>query len=138
MGTVITMVATSTGGTESALASIDIPKAGELLAVSWQSIPLFDTTLDFQVWQLSFGSVHSAANDSRQIISQMSQGRVTLLTAAGVLIAGANFLDLLPDLVVGAGERLFLHSFAAAGVVATVYAMLHFSFDLDQPRARRR
>jgi hypothetical protein len=137
MGTVIAMQVTSTGGTESGLAAIDVPKDGALIGVTWACRTFWDTTLDFQDWQLSFGSASSTANDSRQIISEVSLGTMTI-GAAGIMVGQANVYDSIPDIQVGMGERIFLHSIAAVAVVGHVVALLHFDFDLDMPKARRR
>jgi hypothetical protein len=138
MGTVIMMVATSTGGDQSALASIDVPKDGALIGVDWSGHSIYDTTLDFQLWQLSFGSTLSLINDSRQVISMASFGGMTVFTAVGAAIAMIDKYVHIPDIPVGSGERIFLHSTAAAGVAGIVRGLLHFDFDLDLPRARRR
>jgi len=137
MGTRIQMLAVSTGGVESALASIDIPKNGNLVGVEWAARCSFDTTGDAQTWQLAFGSVIASVNDSRQVISNCTMG-VLIIGAAGIMLGGQNFFDVIPDIQVGAGERLYVHSNATAGVVGTALVMLSFDFDLDLPRARRR
>jgi hypothetical protein len=132
------VVATSSGGDQSALTSIDVPKDGSLIGVEWAGYTIFDTTLDFQLWQLSFGSTLNNINDSRQIISMATVGGVTVLTSVGAVVGKVEGYTKIPDIPVGAGERIFMHSAAAAAVVGTVRAMVHFDFDLDLPRARRR
>jgi len=137
VGTRIQMRSVSAGGTESALASIDIPKNGNLVGVTWQLQGSLDTTLDSSWWQLSFGSVIADVNDSRQVISNAVLGIVVLVTS-GIYQGMVNYHDPVPDIQVGAGERLFLHSLATAATVVTVRCMVSFDFDLDLPRARRR
>jgi hypothetical protein len=137
MGTVIQMQAASTGGVESGLAAIDIPKDGSIEGVEWAAYADFDTDNDLQIWQLSFGSTVANVNDSRQVISNCSVGALTF-TAGGSVIARGDKYSILPGIPVGAGERLFLHSSAAAAVVGTVRCVISFSFDLDMPKARRR
>lgn len=137
MGSVIQMRATSTGGTESGLASIDSPLDGLIEGVEWNVDTVYDTTLDKQLWQLSFGSVVALVNDSRQVISNLAVGNL-ILGAGGSAIAAGHMYTKLPDISVSMGERLFLHSFAAAGVVGSAYCCLHMSFNLDLPKARRR
>lgn len=137
MGTAILMHGVTTGGTESAIAQIDVPKDGLLIGIEWGIQALFDTTSDSLRAQVSFGSVAVGTNDSRQVVSVANLGAATF-TAGGSIIAGDTHYASLPDIPVGAGERLYLHSIGAAGVVATIQAVLHFDFDLDQPKARRR
>jgi hypothetical protein len=132
------MVATSTGGTENALASIDVPMNGNLIGVEWACNSDMDVTGDDQVWQLSFGSTSSVANDSRQVISNLNMGGYVHLTAVGAVVSQGNRYTPLPDVPVGMGERLYLHSIAAAGVVGRAMAVLHFDFDLDKVQVRRR
>jgi hypothetical protein len=137
VGSIITMVATSTGGSESALAAIDVPREGRLQGASWAVRSSFDTTADFQTFELSFGSALVTTNDSRQIVSVCTVGQM-VVGAAGIMLALANYMDILPEILVGAGERLFLHSHAAANVVGVAFCTLHFDFELDLPRVRRR
>lgn len=131
------MAATRAGGIQSALSAVDIPKTGLILAVGWACYTILDTTADFGAWQLSFGSVYVSANDSRQVISNVQDSSVTLVTS-GVYSGAMNFFEQLPEIPVGQGERIFLHSVAAAGVVGSCQCMISFDFDLDLPRARRR
>lgn len=138
MGTVIQMVATSTGGTENALAQIDVPMNGNLVGVDWQCRATIDTTADNQAWQLSFGSASTFANDSRQVISNKTLGTHNFLTSVGDAVGIGDGYSPLPNVPVGMGERLYLHSSAAAGVVGTALATLHFDFDLDKVAVRRR
>lgn len=138
MGTRIQMVATSAGGSESGLAAIDIPLNGVIESVAWAVRSTIDTTADSGLWQLSFGSVLSVVNDSRQVISNLSMGIHTFLTSVGDAFGGANFLDLSPDIPVTMGERLFLHASHSANVVSVAVVLISFDFDLDKPAARRR
>jgi hypothetical protein len=137
VGTVIMMVAASTGGTESGLASIDVPLSGALLGVEWAARCFFDTTLDFEEFQLSFGSVFVVSNDSRQVIATTTLGGLVIGAAASPIGQAAHYVAL-PDIPVGMGERLFLHAFGSAGAVGVCRCCLHFDFNLDLPKARRR
>lgn len=138
MGTVLQMAAVSTGGVESALASIDVPMNGNIVGVEWVARALWDTTADLQDWQLSFGSTYTDANDSRQVISMCTLGSLVVSTAVGMEVGKENHYTPIPDVPVGMGERLYLHSNAAAGVVGRVKALLHFDFDIDKVQVRRR
>jgi hypothetical protein len=137
MGQVIMMAAVSTGVNESGLASIDVPLAGNLIGISWAGYTDFDTDNDYQVWQLSFGSTFTIANDSRGVIDNATAGEFTT-TATGMVVGKVDRYTSLPDIPCGMGERLYLHSMAAVGVVGTVRACLHFDFNLDKPLVRRR
>lgn len=138
MGTAIVMRGVSAGGTESAIAQIDVPMNGNLIGVEWSGRSDLDADGEFQFWQLSFGSAANETNDARQVIAMSSAGFLTVLTAVGTGIGVCDKYTRLPDISVGMGERLFLHSIASAGVVGLVYAILHFDFDLDKVAVRRR
>lgn len=137
MGTAIMMAGTSTGGTE-AIANIDCPMNGNLVGIEWAGRAIIDTTADFQDWQCSFGSTAVSANDSRQVISNVSVGNHNFLTSVGDAVGRISQFTPLPAIPVGMGERIFLHSIAAAGVVGQIRATLHFDFDLDKVQVRRR
>ena len=138
MGTVIMMAAVATGGNENALASIDVPMTGHLIAVEWAANFLLNLSTEVGRLQLSFGSTYSSANDSRQVISNVNSGKVGEVTAAGEVLGQANTFTILPDLPVGMGERLYLHGSSSAGVTADALVCLHFDYDLDKVSVRRR
>jgi hypothetical protein len=131
------MVATSTGGSESALASIDVPLDGEIIGVEWVIKAAIDTTGDFSQFQLSFGSNLTQQNDSRQVISNCHAGFLLLGAGGSAVMRGGGF-SVLPNISVGMGERLFLHGINAVAMVATAFALISFTFNLDLPKARRR
>jgi len=137
MGSVIQMAGTSAGGTETSLATIDVPADGFITGVEWGCRADFDTDNDFQTWQLTFGSTTNVGNDSRANISNVTLGGLTF-TAGGSVIAGASKYTSLPDIPVSGGERLFLHSVAAAGVVGVALCCIHFSFEETRNLPRRR
>ena len=137
MGTRIQMVGTTAGGTENNLASIDVPRNGSIVGCSWSTQPDLDTDNDSYDLQLSFGSVYSAANDARQVISHVAQ-RISAPTLAGFIAPGENFYDQIPDIGVSMGERLYVHGVTSATTVVTFFLMVSFSFDLDQALVRRR
>jgi hypothetical protein len=138
MGTVIGMYAATTGGSQNALAAIDIPAEGLLVGVEWAVTADLDADAEYAFIELGFGSTITLGNnDTRSRISVMSLGQATF-TAGQAVVGQGNGFTKLPDLPVGIGERLYLHSLAVAGVVCQVHCNLHFDFDLDRPRARRR
>jgi len=138
MGTIIQMRGAITGGSENAIAAIDVPMNGNLIYVSWHATIAYDTDGDYAQFQLSFGSSHSIANDARQVLSNCLVGAFESVTAVGVVPAGINVGFPIPDVPVGMGERLYVHSLAAAAIVGAVTALLHFDFDLDKVQVRRR
>lgn len=139
MGTVLTMYAAGTGGTQDALAQVDVPKDGSLVGIEWSGWGKIDGDTEVGEAQVSFGSTGAfASNDARQIISQVSFGLISTISAVGVVVEVFNHYSPLPDINVNAGERIFLHQLASAGVTSALRVCLHFSFDLDQPKTRRR
>jgi len=138
MGTIIQMTAVSAGGTEDSLASIDVPLSGNLIGVAFAGYAIVDTTADRGIYQVSFGSAYSGANDARQVIANATFAYHTFLTAVGDAFAVVNSYVPLPDISVGMGERIHLHCVSAAGFVASIWACLHFDFDLDKMPTRRR
>jgi len=138
VGTVIGLVGSGTGGTQSGLATIDVPRDGKLQGVAWFVNGDIDADAETMDCQVSFSSTYSNTNDSRSVISAVTLGTATVLTAVAIATAKVNFYDPLPDIPVAGGERLYLHAFATAGVTTSIRASLHFSFDLDQAQVRRR
>ncbi len=137
MGTVIGMVATTTGGVQSALTSIDVPSNGALIGVEWAVSLDGDADGDTFDAELSFGSTSSlASNDTRSRISTVGIGFAG--AAAAPFIPAANSYSQLPDIPVGMGERIYLHSSATAAVVGRIQCNLHFDFNLDKAMVRRR
>ena len=133
MGSNILMAASITGGTQSSLVAVDVPRNGRITGVSWMINCDIDADLDQVIAQLSFGSVASQTNDSRQVISSCILG-ASQVTAASAIRTDANFYDP-QDLPVQGGERLFVHSIATAGITGTFLVSVHFDFDI--PNSRR-
>lgn len=133
MGTQITMFATGTGGAESALASIDVPMTGTLETVDWAVGCDLDADTETFNAQLSFGSTYSGTNDSRQIISHLHM-RGDILTAVGAVPCHEN-KQYVKNIRVAAGERIYLHASATAGVASNLTCIIGFSFDV--PGSRR-
>lgn len=133
MGSNVMLASTITGGTQSALVAVDCPRNGKITGVTWGVNCDLDADLDQVIAQLSFGSVASSTNDSRQIISNCVIG-ASQITAASTVRTDANFHDP-QDLPVSGGERVFLHSIATAGITGQIVVMIHFDFDI--PGGRR-
>lgn len=123
---VLTLTGSSTGGTESAIASIDIPGNGSITGVDWAADFALDADGEFQEISLSFASSEDLqVNDSRSVISIVASGLAELTTSGGYTGGVNKFVSFSPGIPVFAGERLYLHSRAAAGVSSTVYCMVH-------------
>lgn len=138
MGSVIQMTGVTSGGGEDSLAAIDVPRDGELVGVDWSAYADFDADDEYTQLQLSFGSTRSIlTNDSRQVISVLDMA-VGAVESSGGRPAHANKYVTLPGLLLGMGERLYVHALSAAGVVTRFHACLHFSFDEARAPARRR
>lgn len=133
MGSNIVLAASITGGTQSALVAVDVPRNGRITGVTWNINCDTDADLDQVIAQLSFGSVASQTNDSRQIISNCILG-ASQVTAASAIMTMVNYYDP-QDLPVSGGERIFVHSIATAGITGTLLVTVHFDFDI--PGGRR-
>lgn len=134
MGTVIQMY--GSGVPANNLASIDVPRDGKMIGIDWAAV-VDPSGADFSVTiQVSFGSTaQSAVNDSRSSISNIRIGAD--LTTSGAAVMHANKYTSLPDIAVGAGERIYVHATGTA-IVVTFDVCLHFDFELDRALARRR
>jgi len=123
---IIGMFAGVTGGTENAIAQIDIPQDGILRGIDWDGYALFDADNETMDIELSFiATTQIISNDIRGRISGISAG-VAVLTSVGI-----NSVTLQKwiggiELILSGGERLYLHSLATAGVTGNVRCNLHF------------
>ena len=136
MGSLIQMVASGSGGSESALASIDVPANGNLVGYSLHATADLDADSDAITFQISFGSTVSLVNDSRQIIGNARL--FSVFTTSGHQNFSVNQYVSLPDIPVGMGERMYLHINAPASTASALFVVLHFDFNLDMPRSRLR
>lgn len=135
MGSIIQMYASATPA--NAVAQVDVPMDGMILGVEWSLWLPTDPAGDFAVQaQLSFGSTGVfASNDARQVLSNavLSGG----LTTSGAQQTSLHQLSPLPELPVGAGERLYIHTNGSA-VTINLFANVHFDFDINPRPVRRR
>lgn len=136
MGTCIKMYSAITGGAQDAAAVIDVPSPGHLVGVQWGLRATLGADFVLSA-QLSFRSTPSfSTNDDRGIISEIL-GSLDL-TTSGVGWVNNPGYNLLPDIPVMGGERLYLHISTTASVTGAVVALVHFDFDLDKVSMRRR
>jgi len=131
---VIGMQGGFTGGTENALAMIDIPQDGFIIGIDWDLRADLDADGELIEAELSFIATNQlATNDVRGRISSISS-MVTVLTAVGGHTASLQKWLGSFDISVAGGERLFLHTNGSAGVTGTVRCNVY----LDQPGSQRR
>lgn len=136
MGSVIRMYGTGDGGTDNAIASIDMPMNTTILACQWDVGGDNDADDEYYVAQLSFTSTYAVSNDQRAVISEV---RTKLaLTTSGVWVNHINLYVALPEIKVFGGERLYLHVDATAGLLTTVSCFVHLANDMDLAAMRRR
>jgi len=123
-----------TGGTENALAMIDIPQDGFIIGLDWDMRGDLDVDGEFMESELSFIATNQlGTNDVRGRISSISS-MVTVLTAVGGHVGQIQKWLSGFDISVAGGERLFLHVITSAGVAGVVRCNIY----LDQPGSTRR
>lgn len=136
MGSVIKMYGAGDGDTD-VLAQVDIPMSGSLIGLQWAVAADLDADVEYLVAQLSFRSTGTfTTNDDRGVISEV-RAQISLTTSGVSPVAINNYVPL-PDIPIAAGERLYLHINASAGLNSLVGCMLHFDFDIDKVSSRRR
>ena len=123
---IIGMWAAITGGTQDALANIDIPQDGVLLGIDWDVNGDLDADGEGLALELSFIATNQLGqNDVRGRISSISTNLV-VLTAVGIdHISLQKWISPFQLMLFG-GERLYLHSLSSAGVSGVVRCNLHF------------
>jgi len=121
---IIGMYGGVTGGTEDALASIDIPQGGVITGVDWDAHANLDADSEQFRIELSFIATNQiTSNDVRGRISSIGS-EVAVLTS-GIPVASMQKFVGPMDLPVSGGERLYLHSMATAGVTGNVRCNIH-------------
>jgi len=123
---IIGMYAAITGGTEDAVAQIDIPQSGIIRAIDWDVKADMDADSEFLNVEFSFIAVNQLSiNDVRGRISSLST-QVAVLTAVGLNSVGINKFVGPFELMVAGGERMYIHSVTTAGVTGSIRLNLHF------------
>ncbi len=123
---IIGMFGGITGGTQDAIAQIDIPQNGVLRAVDWDMRVELDADLEVADAELSFiATSQLTTNDTRGRISSVSS-MVALVTAVGASVSVIQKWVGPFELMVSGGERLFLHVVTTSGVVGAARLNLHF------------
>jgi len=141
MSDVIGMVGVLIGGTQDAMAMIDIPQDGFLIGIDWDLNADLDADIEVVSAELSFIATNQlTSNDVRGRISSVS-ARAAVLTAVGTAIVSIQKWLSGFDIPVSAGERFFLHGVSIAGVAGVVIVNLFFDFGsnaLPRRSTRRR
>jgi len=134
--TVIHMFGAGTGGTESALASVDIPQDGEIKGVEWAVNADLDADAESINVECSFiATYQTGTNDSRGIISN-GAARMSLTTSGVALVSINKYTPV--DILVAGGERLYLNVNATAGVVSSIACNVYFQPARTARRRSRR
>lgn len=122
---VITIYAAGTGGTQSAIAQIDIPGDGMITGVDWAVQADLDADNEEFQAGVSFASSEDIhANDVRSLVSSVAAYHE--LATSGTSVTNLNkFVSFDPGIPVFAGERMYLHVVATSGVASKVTAHLH-------------
>jgi len=138
MTDVIGMTGTITGGTQDAIAMIDIPQDGFIIGIDWDVNADLDADLEVVFCELSFIATNQRfTNDVRGRLSSISC-RSAVLTAVGVSnVSLQKWLGSF-DLAVAGGERIFLHSDSTAGVAGVVRCNLYADLGTTTRRSARR
>jgi len=123
---IIGMYGLLAGGTQDALAQIDIPQDGVLRAVDWDMSANLDADAEFVRAELSFIATGQATqNDIRGRITSIGT-IATVLTAVGVNHVSIQKFVGPFELMVAGGERLYINASSTAGVDGDIRLNLHF------------
>jgi len=130
---IIGMYAAFTGGTQDAIAQIDIPSDGSITGIDWDARANLDADNEVADIELSFIATNqNAQNDVRGRISSVSMS-ISLTTSGISMVSIQKFIGPI-DLLVAGGERLYLHVVSTAGVTGAVKCGVH----LDMISSARR
>lgn len=138
MPEVIGMHGTITGGTEDALANIDIPQNGFIIGIDWDMNLNLDADNENGAAELSFIATNQLSqNDVRGRISSVS-ARIAVLDATGPqAISVQKFVGPF-DISVSGGERIYLHANGTSGVTGEVRCNLIVDLGTQIRRSARR
>ena len=123
---IIGMYGTIGGGTENALAQVDVPQDGVLRGIDWDCSANLDADSEGCDIELSFIATNQlSSNDTRGRISSVGVVAV-VLTAVGVDSVSMQKWIGGMELALAGGERLYLHVVSTAGVFGVARCNLHF------------
>jgi len=122
---IIGMYGAIAGGTENAIAQIDVPQDGVLRGLDWDVAGQMDADAETLDVELSFIATNQLiTNDSRGRISSVSAAMS--LTTSGIALLGLQKWIGGFELMLSGGERLYLHASSSAGVAGSARMNLHF------------
>lgn len=135
---IIQLQGAGSGGTENAVATVDIPFDGSISLVAWAVSATFDAIGEFLYVELSFIATNqNNQNDARGIIDNVRSEFAGVTSGAGH--HGINKVTPINDLRVQGGERLHMHIASVAGLVSNVQCLVHLETrGGSQRRAGRR
>jgi len=136
---IIGMYAAGAGGTENAVAQLDIPQDGFLLGFDWDGYALLNAVNEKFGAELSFIATNQlSTNDVRGRLSSVSAG-IHILTSGIGIVSIQKYVDV-KEIVVSGGERLYMHMDSTGGVISELRCNLHFEMQGGSTRrsARRR
>lgn len=123
---IIGMYGPITGGTENAIAQIDIPMDGVIRGIDWDLHANLDADNENVAIEFSFiATAQLTQNDVRGRISSISS-IIAVLDATGPQAIGLQKWIGGMELVVSGGERVYIHAGSTAGVTGAVRLNLHF------------
>lgn len=123
---IIGMFGLVAGGTQDAIAQVDIPQDGVLRGIDWDMFADMDADAETLVAELSFIATNQTAqNDVRGRISSISAITVVLTAVGNYYGSSQKWIGPI-ELMMAAGERVYLHSVASAGVSGVIKCNLHF------------
>jgi len=135
--TILQMFGGGTGGTQDAVANIDIPEDGNLVGVQWSIDMDFDAESESLRAELSFiATGQLTTNDARGVISAV-RGQLSF-TTSGAMLAAINQAHALPNLQVSGGERLFINLVSASGVTSNINCLIYHETRRQVTRRSRR
>lgn len=135
--TIMHVVGVGTGGTENAIASIDIPEDGRISSVCWAMEASLNADAEEVRSEVSFISTNQAdTNDARGVISSIAAKMGMLTSGAGIV--SVNHQEFYEDLRVSGGERIHLHIMADAGVGSRIQCNVHLETRSGTRRSARR
>lgn len=121
---ILGMYGNISGGTQDALASIDIPQDGVITGVDLDLNANLDADDEDVAGEVSFIATNQLSqNDVRGRITSVS-AHVAVLTSGIPVVSTQKFVGPM-DLPVAGGERLYLHVVSTASVNGTFRANVH-------------
>lgn len=127
MSDVLGMLGLGTGGTQDAIAMIDIPQDGFIIGIDWDCNAVLDAEENYAA-ELSFiATAQLLQNDVRGRISSISGQGVEITAVGHTFTSMQKWLGSF-DISVSGGERLFLHVIATAGVTSITRCNLFIDF----------